>query len=251
MFCQKANERESANAATPNMNHLDSARMVLISETPPGYRLNWDLIKTISSGEHLLVRGLYQEPREIQLQAKLVVGTNHLPELNASDQAVVDRFRLLNFECRYVDVPLHDGELQKNPLEEMKLRSMCDAFGTWCVSGARKMYSESPPRVAVPVLLQAQIDEAVEEADVVAAFLNEEGELGSDKRWVQHDMYLQFRQWAMARGSPKAETTPSAFVEDVSMRFSHKGIRVYTVPGQRATFLGVGPRPYADVSEIL
>jgi P4 family phage/plasmid primase-like protien len=250
MFCQRASDRESANSASPNMHHLDGARMILVSETAPGFRINWDLIKAISSGEHLLVRALYAEPKEIEMHAKVVFGTNHLPEIDASDQAVVDRFRLLNFEARYVSTVVNDNEIIKDPVKEMRLRSLLDAFGTWCVTGARLAYRESPPHVPTPVLVQLAIDSAIEESDVVAAFLNEEGEIGNDFKWLQHDMFLSFIKWAGNRGSPKADIVSTVFFEEIVNRFGHKGIRPYTVPGQRPAFTGIQARPFAQIQSV-
>ena len=64
---------------------------------PRGARLNEQLVKTLTGGDHVRARKLYEEFREFRPQAKTVIVTNSDPEVSAGDEAMFRRIHKVPF----------------------------------------------------------------------------------------------------------------------------------------------------------
>ena len=83
--------------ANPEIARLRGIRFALASETEKGQRWSANKIKTLTGGDTVASRGLYQDMIEFKSKATIWVACNHKPEVDASDAAMWRRIRLIPF----------------------------------------------------------------------------------------------------------------------------------------------------------
>jgi putative DNA primase/helicase len=101
-------------AATPHLIPLVNARIGVLSETKEGDKLAGDFLKSLSGNDEIPCRDLYGKQFYFQPQVKLVLQTNHKPEWDVSDQASIDRFKLVPYLARVVAEPTQPNEVKRD-----------------------------------------------------------------------------------------------------------------------------------------
>jgi putative DNA primase/helicase len=108
---------------------LDGARFVTATEGREGRRLDEALIKSVTGGDMVTARHLYQGSFEFVPQFKLWLATNHLPRIEGGDDAIWRRIRLIPFG---VQIP----EAERDPGLVDRLRT--ELPGRGCRTRARR-----------------------------------------------------------------------------------------------------------------
>jgi putative DNA primase/helicase len=142
---------------------LRGARFVYASEGEEGKRLAEAQIKEMTGGEKLTARFMRAEFFTFDPQFKLLVGTNHRPEIRGTDQGIWDRVKLIPFEARF------DGADADPQLRE-KLRAELPGILAWAVRGCsewKRSGLKAPSEVADAVRTYRA------ESDAVGRFLAE------------------------------------------------------------------------------
>jgi putative DNA primase/helicase len=108
---------------------LAGARFVYAVESQEGKRLAEGLVKQMTGGtDYLKARFLFQEYFEFPPQFKAYIGTNHLPVINDSDDAIWERMRKIPFT---VQIPKADRDKDL----EAKLEKELSGILAWAVRG--------------------------------------------------------------------------------------------------------------------
>jgi putative DNA primase/helicase len=108
---------------------LAGARYVYAVESQEGKRLAEGLVKQVTGGvDAIKARFLYEELFEFKPQFKVYLGTNHLPVINESDDAIWERIRPVPFT---VQIP--QAERDKN-LDQLLLAELPGILA-WAVRG--------------------------------------------------------------------------------------------------------------------
>ena len=115
---------------------LANKRIVMMSEFPEHAPLNTTIIKSISGGDEITARHLYQEWFEFKPQFQLVCAVNDLPRLNQVDQAYFRRVRIVPFEKIFLP-----QEMDKGLQEKLKLEA--DGILKWMIEGYQHFQSQA------------------------------------------------------------------------------------------------------------
>lgn len=107
---------------------MPGARLVAATESDRNTRLAEPVLKQLTGGDRVVARALYHEEFEFVPQFKLVMVTNHLPEINAGDYAMWRRVRLIPFP---VTIPETERD---NKLPE-QLKKELPGILAWAVRG--------------------------------------------------------------------------------------------------------------------
>ena len=93
--------RGGAQGATAAFEHLANKRAVFVQEPERGQRMNGGVLKELSGGDTIYSRGLFKSGREFKPQAKFVLVSNTLPDVQADDAALWRRLRAIPFEITF------------------------------------------------------------------------------------------------------------------------------------------------------
>ena len=98
-------KRKASGQASPELERVQGKRFAAMQEPDEGVRINTGVMKSLTGGDAIMVRGLYEKPKEIKPQFKLVLFCNDLPKLPPEDGGTWRRTRVVNFGSRFVDNP--------------------------------------------------------------------------------------------------------------------------------------------------
>lgn len=188
------------NGATPELVPLIGARLASISELAPGEKLNTSLVKRLTSGDDkITVRPLYGTPIEFENKAKLVMVTNHPPELSL-DNAIAERTRFIPFINKFIDKEIYDDLEDKTNfgikdqafVDDLRQNHMDEVF-TYIVNGAIKYYQEG---LKVPKSFEKACNDYLDEQDNIKTFINERCEKNAAFKIRSKDLLESYNSWA-------------------------------------------------------
>jgi putative DNA primase/helicase len=183
---------------TSDIIYLRGRRLIWISETDEGRRLNAGKVKWLSGGDTLTGRGNYDK-RQISFRPshKLILLTNHRPHADASDYALFQRLHLIPFNLSFVDEPQKKNERKsdKNLLE--KLKAEASGILAWLVRGCLAWQKEglNPPEAVRTATKTYQ-----EEEDLIGQFISEKCTLGPCLQVQAGTLYAAYQEWSAENG---------------------------------------------------
>lgn len=161
---------------------LKGLRCGITSELAENELLDDGLIKRITGGDGISVRGLNKDQEEFSCSAKLILPTNHKPTLDASQKALVDRMVYIPFKARFVnpdkseekvDEKLHrykpDDSFKPDKIVNHEMR---DTFFTWMVGGAMAYYNDKSTLMPCKAVKDFS-NKSLKESDEFARFMAE------------------------------------------------------------------------------
>lgn len=124
------NYASSPASASPDLARLAGAtRLVLVSEPPPGSKLNEGLIKQITGGARLVARHLHRDHFEFPFKGRLVMECNARPGIGGSDDGIWRRVIIMPWRVQLKRQD-QDTDLQK------KITAEGSGVLAWLVQGA-------------------------------------------------------------------------------------------------------------------
>ncbi|ROR03388.1 phage/plasmid primase, P4 family, partial [Desulfosoma caldarium] len=150
-------------AVTNDVAKLRGARFVAAAESAEGRRLDEALIKRLTGGDTISARFLYAEPFEFKPQCKIVIATNHKPDIRGQTSAIWRRMRLVPFT---VQIPPEEQDRELG----QKLEAELPGILAWAVRGCLEWQRQGlqPPEA---------VTEATEgyrsEMDTIGDFIDE------------------------------------------------------------------------------
>ncbi len=116
--------------------NLHGKRLVTLSEFPEETVLNTTLIKSITGGDKLTARHLYQSWFEFNPEFVLICAMNQMPEIREDDLAFFRRLKIIEFKKSF-----SKEQMDKNLPSKLKLEA--SGILNWCVEGYRKYCNPS------------------------------------------------------------------------------------------------------------
>jgi len=183
--------------ASGDIARLDGARFVLVNEPSQDTLLDVALLKTMTGGDTLVAREIYQRDKEFRPQFKIFINTNYLPRV--TDITVFQSGRICVFEFnRHFSAKEQDLTLKSRLKQDENLSGLLN----WCLEGLSLMQLEGlkpPPKV---------VEEATEtyqkQSDKVLMFF-EECMVRSKENSKAKDVYISYHYWCNENGF-KAES---------------------------------------------
>ncbi len=123
---------------------LRSSRLVVASESDEGKRLSESVVKSLTGGDTIKARFLYQEYFSFTPSLKLWLGTNHKPTIKGTDYAIWRRIHLIPFT---VTIPPEQQDKQL----QTRLRTELPGILAWAVRGCQEWLAGGlqPPEAVI------------------------------------------------------------------------------------------------------
>jgi len=128
-------KRGSADGCTSSYESIRNKRSIWTQEPEKAEKLNCGVVKEITGGDTLYSRGLFKEGGTFKPQAKWAIVTNYMPEVDAEDEALWRRMRVIRFPMKFVPNPDPSNPNEKLRDDELKHKAK---RGDW--SGAIQWY---------------------------------------------------------------------------------------------------------------
>jgi putative DNA primase/helicase len=182
------------------MADLFGKRLMVAAETGEGRRLNEGRLKALTGGDRIKARRMKEDFWEFTPTHKLVLFTNHKPEVRGTDHGIWRRLALWPFGVRFWD---HDKgetgppELRADKDLPNKLRAERPGILAWLVAGCLEWQAEG---LRMPEKVRAATAEYRDAQDVLAAFLADCCLTGPDYRSRATPLYEAYTRWAKSAG---------------------------------------------------
>jgi putative DNA primase/helicase len=171
---------------------LAGARFVYAVESQEGKRLAEGLVKQMTGGvDGMKARFLYEELFEFKPQFKAYLGTNHLPIIKDSDDAIWERIRRIPF---IVQIPKAD----RNKALEETLASELPGILAWAVRGCLEWRRLNDLQEPAPVIEATKTYRS--DMDTIGRFLSECCLVHPDTRVKAGVLYERYKRWCDESG---------------------------------------------------
>jgi P4 family phage/plasmid primase-like protien len=173
-------KRGEAGQASPELARLKGVRMMVFSESDESDSLNVGIIKELTGNDRFMVRPLYCEPFEMQIQAKPWLQCNKLPIIKATDRGTWRRIKVIEFDSVFVDNPdpKKNNEFKLNPNLEYEIDDWAPYFMSYLIDLYVNEYKKEA-HLTEPDCVQAFTDKYKSESNSVLRFITEVIEVDS------------------------------------------------------------------------
>ena len=178
--------------ANPFLMELKGRRIVYASEPENQVKLKEATIKSITGGDIIVGRGLYEKPQEWQPTHTMFLITNPKPVMSVTDDALWERIILIPFIHRFVDNPQGEFEHQRDTQLIEKLQEEKAGILNWLIAGCLEWQRAG---LQVPETVKSATDKYHQEADNFPDFIEENCILGNNcfatvsEMWARYENY--------------------------------------------------------------
>jgi putative DNA primase/helicase len=176
---------------------LHGKRFVVSIETDDGRRMAEALVKDLTGGDRIRARRMREDHWEFSPTHKLLLATNHKPEIRGTDHAMWRRLRLVPF-----DVVIPDEEQDRTL--PAKLRDELPGILAWAVAGCLEWQRDG---LGNPEPVQAATAAYRDEQDVLGTWVVERCTLGLNCRGKRSELYASYVAWCEGNGHRPANDT--------------------------------------------
>ena len=176
---------------------LHGKRLVAATETAEGQRLDEALVKDLTGSDPIRGRRMYENFWEFRPTHKLILATNHRPEIRDTTHSTWRRVKLIPFT-----VVIPDRE-QDHDLPE-KLRAEAPGILAWAVDGCLEWQADG---LAEAQAVKVATSEYRSEQDMIGAFIDECCQTGPHLRERAGTLYGCYRDWCKQNGEREVNQT--------------------------------------------
>ncbi|WP_240806613.1 phage/plasmid primase, P4 family [Polyangium spumosum] len=202
--------RPQVGAPRNDIARLAGSRFVVSIEVDDGKRLAEALVKSITGGDTVTARMLYQESFEFKPSFKLWLSANHAPRVSDDDLAMWRRILRIPFD-RVIPKERRDRRVKRTLTD---VRKSGAAILAWAVRGCLAWQKDG---LAVPASVEAATEAYRQENNPLRDFLDDECVVATDRAlwpdvWVTRSALREaYERWGKANGArhllgPKAFT---------------------------------------------
>lgn len=151
---------------------LQGRRMIVCNETEDGRQLAESLVKDLTGGDRIKARRMREDFWEFAPSHKVIMPTNHRPDVRGSDHAIWRRILIVPFTVRYWDQEKGETgapELKMDKALPAKLEAESAGILRWLVRGCLEWQRNG---LNVPPEVRAATDEYRKEADQLGSFID-------------------------------------------------------------------------------
>lgn len=169
-----------------DMSTMYGKRFVAAIETDEGGKLNEALIKDLTGGDRVTCRRLYEDFWSYEPTHKLVLATNHMPQIQGTDRAIWRRVKRVPFNVTF------EGRDDK----KLKRKLLAEAEGIlrWMVDGCRMWQAEG---LGDPKAVQEATQEYRTDSDRLGAFLVELFTQGAGFKVRRTKLREKYKGWCI------------------------------------------------------
>lgn len=186
--------------AQPEMAELKGKRLIIASEMQEGVRLNTAMVKQLCSTDEIQACKKYKDPFHFIPSHQVVLYTNHLPRVAASDDGIWRRLKVIPFNAKI------KGNSDIKNYADYLFENAAPAIMKWIIEGAQKV-SGCDHKVDDPKCVKDAIAAYREENDWLGHFLSECCEVGDGLTEKSGEFYQQYRAYCIQSGEYTRSTT--------------------------------------------
>jgi putative DNA primase/helicase len=194
---------------------LFGKRLVVDMETAEGAKLNEALVKQLTGSDKISARRMREDFWEFTPTHKLILCSNHKPEIRGTEHAIWRRIRLVPFD---VTIPDHE---QDRSLPQ-KLQAEFRGILAWCVRGCLDWRRDglNPPDDVVAATAEYRADQ-----DILGDFLASECMVNPSLFARASALYQRYRKWTEGSGEQAVNQRAfgKALVERGFQRYTNNG----------------------------
>jgi putative DNA primase/helicase len=189
------------------------ARFVTAQESHERTRLDEALIKTLTGGDKISARFLFQEFFQFTPTWKLWLATNHKPEIRGTDLAIWSRPKLIPFTVSF------EGRENRGLKAELLSPKVLSGVLRWAVDGAVEYYRSG---LAYPDEVLQATREYKAECDLLGRFLEDRCILLPTAECKARALYQAYQKWTEEIGESGAMTEKSFSLQLQSRGYKNK-----------------------------
>ena len=222
----------------PEMAETKGKRLLIAAEMQEGARLNDSTVKQLCSTDDIFAEKKYKDPFSFTPCHTLVLYTNHLPRVSASDDGIWRRLIVIPFNAKI------EGKSDIKNFADHLYHNAGDAILSWIIEGAKKVI-DSDYKFKLPECVQRAIDEYRVQNDWFNHFLEDKCEVDPSYRESSNSLYQAYRNYCMDTNEYVRSTTDFYFALEkagftklnLSGRKFIKGLRIKVDDGDFDDFL--------------
>ncbi len=189
----------STGSATPHLKTLVNRRLVTISELNNSEKLNSVLIKSITGGDSIKYRALYEDEKQFDPTCKLVILCNTAPIFDSSDKAMLDRLAFYPFQANFVNKhevdKLGDNEFFSDPdfIDEFQ-KNHINEFFSWLVEGSYLYFNDKKGNIK-PKCVNDALSNILDEVDIIQEFIEMKCDTTENSYITTSELYKSFHNY--------------------------------------------------------
>ena len=170
----------------PELAEVKGMRLLIASELEEGQRLSTSIVKQLCSTDLIEGEKKYKDPFKFRPTHTLVLYTNHLPRVGASDTGIWRRLIVIPFNARIT------GKSDIKNYTKYLVAHAAPAIMKWIIQGAEKtirdQYRLKPPQCVQDAIARYKADN-----DWMSHFLEECCETGEGLREKSGELFAAYR----------------------------------------------------------
>ena len=174
----------------PEMAEVKGKRLLIAAEMQEGSRLNDSTVKQLCSTDDVFAEKKYKDPFSFKPCHTLVLYTNHLPRVSASDDGIWRRLIVIPFNAKIT------GKSDIKNYGEYLFDNAGESILAWVIEGARKVI-ELDYQIPVPECVQKAIDEYRSQNDWFGHFLTDKCEVDDSYKESSSTLYQTYRNYSL------------------------------------------------------
>ena len=177
----------------PEMAELKGKRMIIAAELQEGMRLNTSVVKQLCSTDPIFAEKKFKAPFHFEPSHTLVLYTNHLPKVGASDDGTWRRLIVIPFHAK-----IQGSKDIKNYTQHL-VDNAGGAVLSWLIEGARKVIAANY-QITRPQCVLDAIGSYREGNDWLGNFINECCIVNKSYQEKSGELYNNYREYCIENG---------------------------------------------------
>ena len=174
----------------PEMAEVKGKRLLIAAEMQEGARLNDSTVKQLCSTDDVFAEKKYKDPFSFKPCHTLVLYTNHLPRVSASDDGIWRRLIVIPFNAKIT------GKSDIKNYGEYLYDNAGESILAWVIEGAKKVIALEY-QIPVPKCVQDAIREYRSQNDWFGHFIEDKCDTGDDYKESSSSLYQAYRNYCI------------------------------------------------------
>ncbi len=184
----------------PEMAELKGKRLIIAAELEEGMRLSTSVLKQLCSTDVVYAEKKFKDPFGFVPSHTVVLYTNHLPKVGASDEGTWRRLIVIPFHAKI------EGSSDIKNYSDYLFQNAGPSIMSWIVEGAQKAIRHEF-KISLPPVVQDAINEYRGQNDWLGQFFMECCEIGDGLEQKSGELYQEYRSYCMRTGEYTRSTT--------------------------------------------
>ena len=177
----------------PEIAELKGKRLVIAAELEEGTRLSTSVLKKLCSTDMIHAEKKYKQPHAFKPTHTVVLYTNHLPKVGASDDGTWRRLIVIPFHAKI------EGASDIKNYSDYLYENAGPYIMTWIIEGAKKAI-EHESHLTKPKVVEDAIAEYRGMNDWLSQFLEDCCEVGDGLEQKSGELYEEYRAYCLRTG---------------------------------------------------